>query len=52
MLLRKTGLDFRSANPVFVNTDLIQRSANPFLFKRSANFSLSLIHFMNTVPGD
>ena len=47
MLLRESGLNFRSANPTFVNSKLIQRLANPFLFKRLANFLLSLIHFVN-----
>ena len=52
MLLRKSGLDFRSANPAFMNTNLIQRLANPFLFKRWANFSVtgSLIRFVNPAP--
>ena len=54
MLLRENGLNFRSANPTFLNTKLIQRLANPFLFKRLPNFSLtgtgSLIPFMNMAP--
>ena len=50
MLLRENVLDFLSANPAFVNTNLIQRLPNPFLFKRLASFSLSLIPFVNMAP--
>ena len=47
VLLCKKVLIFGSADPSFVNTNLIQRSAEPFFFSWAwswADFSLSLIY--------